>query len=130
MTAQAGSPHGTPLEALFDASPAVEVHTSAAAVTSFVCGAGALLAALFSLTFALALFLGVVGAGAAFAGVVATSRPRVAGRALAPGGLFLCVVALALLGLRYANLDTAVGDHWLPVLEDVLVRLNTDLRQP
>lgn len=108
----------------------MDVHTSAAAVTAFLCGVGALLAALFSLTFSVALFLGVVGAGAAFAGVVVTSRPRVAGRALAPLALFLCVVALALVGLRYANLDTAVGDHWLPVLTQLLERLNTDLRQP
>jgi hypothetical protein len=128
MTAPA-SPHGTPLQALFDASPAVEVHTSAAAVTAFVCGVGALLTAPFTITFALALALAVLGCGTSLAGVVATSRPRVAGRALAPAGLFLSVVALALLGLRYASLDTAFGDHWLPVLTHLLERLNTDLRR-
>ena len=131
MTTHDGSAsESTGLRQLFDASPAVEVHTSAAAMTAFLCGVGALLAAPFALTFSVAVALGVIGCCAAFGGVVATSRPRVAGRALAPLGLALSLVALALVGVRYAHLDTAFGDHVAGALRSLLDQLNTRLHMP
>lgn len=112
------------LRALFDASSARDVHTSVWALTSFLAGLGAVLAAPFSLGSALALYLGLLGVALALAGVVATSRPEVAGRALTPLGLALSLVALALVGLRYLDVDNAFGDALLPTLQDLLERLN------
>lgn len=131
MTTQDWSATGrTGVEALLDASPAVEVHTSAAALLGFLCGLGALVAAPFSVTYALALLLGLLGMVLGVGGVVATSRPLVAGRALAPLGMLLSLVALALLGLRFANLDTAFGDDLVPALTDLLERLGEQLPAP
>lgn len=124
------APESLGVAALFDASPALEVHTSAAAMTAFICGLGALLAAPFTLTFSIALGLGLLGCCTAIGGVVATSRSRVAGRALAPAGLFFSLVALAVVGLRYANLDTAFGDQLVATLHALLDQLNTLLRMP
>jgi hypothetical protein len=124
------APESLGVAALFDASPAVEVHTSAAAMTAFICGLGALFAAPFTLTFSIALGLGLLGCCAAVGGVVATSRSRVAGRALAPAGLFFSLVALAVVGLRYANLDTAFGDQLVATLRALLDQLNALLRMP
>jgi hypothetical protein len=66
----------------------------------------------------------------AFVGVVTTSRPNVAGRALAPLGLACSIVALALVGLRYLSLDTAFGDDLLPAIGAWLRSLNADFPQP
>lgn len=131
MAVQAGATPDRPgLEALFDTSPAVEARTSAWAVTAFMAGVGSLLAAPFSLTFSLAALLVVVAFCSALAAVVATSRPGVGGTALAPLGMLLGLVTAVFLGVRFAHLDTAFGDHYLPVLVHLLERFNTDLRAP
>lgn len=115
---------------LFDASPAADVHTSPSALTALLCGVGAALTAPFSVTFALSAFLGLVGLVTAVAGLVGTSRPRVAGRALAPFGLVLSLIVLAVLGLRYLGVDTAFGDRITPSLIELLERLNARLPAP
>jgi hypothetical protein len=53
-----------------------------------------------------------------------TSRPDVAGRVLAPLGLFFSLVALTLVGLRYFGLDTAFGDALAPSILSWLEALN------
>ncbi|MGH3369805.1 MAG: hypothetical protein ACRDPR_07370, partial [Nocardioidaceae bacterium] len=75
-------------------------------------------------------FLGLVGLVTAVAGLVGTSRPRVAGRALAPFGLVLSLIVLAVLGLRYLGVDTAFGDRITPSLIELLERLNARLPAP
>lgn len=115
------------LGALFDASPVTEVHTSFWAVASFLAGIAALLVAPFSITFAVALYLAALGAVLAVAGVADTSRPEVAGRALAPLGLCFSLVTLGFLGLRYLDIDNAFGDALLPALRDLLERLNAQV---
>ena len=121
---------GAGLGALFEAPPVVEARTSTGACTSFVCGLGALLAAPFSLTSSVALLLGGIACIAAVVGLSATRMPQVAGRALAPAGLFFGMVALALLGPRYAGVDTAIGDALAPALADLLQQLNDRLGPP
>ncbi len=130
MTTRDRSPAKTGFRALFEASPETEVHTSAAAVTALLLGLGALLATPFSIMFAVAAILGLLGLVSGFAGVVATSRPLVAGGALVPLGLTLSSVALALLGLRYLDLDTAFGDPLGPSVLDLLERLNSQFSAP
>ena len=133
MTTQDRSTQDGGMDALFEPAPVGEVRTpstSAAAVTTFVCGLGAVLAALFTLTSGLALLLGLV---AIVAGVVAmnvTSRPHVTGRVLVPIGVLFGLVCLVLVALRYAEVHGAFGDGALPVAADVLQRLNTVLRIP
>lgn len=115
------------LGALFDASSARDVHTSGWALTAFLAGLGAVLSAPFSLTSALALCLGLLGAVLALVGVAVTSRPDVAGGALAPLALCLSLIALAIVGLRYLGVDSAYGDALLPTLTDLMERLNVQL---
>lgn len=115
------------LGALFDASSATEVHTSGCALISFLAGLGAILSAPFSLTSGLAISLGLLGAILGLVGVPATSRPDVAGGALASLGLCLGLVAIALVGLRYLGVDNAFGDALLPTLQDLMERLNTQI---
>lgn len=112
------------LGALFDAPSATDVHTSGWALTSFLCGLGAVLTAPFLLTSGLALLLGVLGSVLALVGVATTSRPDVAGGALAPLGLALGLGALVLVGLRYLGVDSAFGESLLPTLQELLERLN------
>ncbi len=125
---EGSDPEKTGVEALFDAPPSVEVRTSAAAVAAFICGWEALLAAPFSLTASLALFLAAVGFVAGMVGLATTNRPHVAGRALAPVGLFLCLLVLLWVGLRYVSVDTSFGDGLAPALADLLERLNERMR--
>jgi hypothetical protein len=66
---------------------------------------------------AIGFVLGVVG-------VATTSRPGVAGRVLAPLGLFLSFIALTMVGLRYAGLHTAFGDDLVPTFLSWLEALN------
>lgn len=124
------SAENTGVEELLEASPAVEARTSATAVAAFVCGLGALLAAPFSVTFALAWGLAALGALTALGAVIMTSRSTVAGRALAPVGLMFSLAALALLGLRYLGVHTAFGDDLVPALTALLEQLNTQLHAP
>lgn len=112
------------LAALFDSSPAREVHTSAAAVVAFLAGLAALVGAPFSLMLAVSLALGVVGVVCGIVGLARASRPAVAGGLLASVGLVMSLLALLVLGLRYLGLDTAVGDSLAPALADWLRALN------
>jgi drug/metabolite transporter (DMT)-like permease len=118
------------LQALFESTPEPGVHTSAAAELGFLFGLVALAAAPFSVTHGLTLGIASAAAMLGFIGVVTTSNPYVAGRALAPAGLAFALVALALVGLRYVGLDTAFGDELLPVIGDWLDKLNTNLPTP
>lgn len=116
------------LAALFDSASDTGVHTSGWALFSFVAGLGAALAALFSLTSGLALVLGLLGTVLGLVGVAVTSRPDITGGALAPWGLCLSLVALVLVGLRYLDVDSAVGDALLPTLQTLMERLNALVR--
>jgi hypothetical protein len=118
------------LSELFAGSPDLQVHTSAAAEAGLLLGLFALLAAPFSLMQTLSLGTASVAAVLAFVGVATTSRPNVAGSALAPLGLAFSLVALILVGLRYLGVDTAFGDELIPVLGEWLAGLNERLPQP
>ena len=118
------------LSGLFEASPDRPIHTSAAAELAFVLGLVSLVAAPFSLMHAASLGMAVIGAVLGVVGVATTSRPDVAGRVLAPLGLFLCLTALTVVGLRYAGLDTAFGDALVPTILSWLEDLNASLPTP
>lgn len=123
-------PAAASLWSLFEASPESDVHTSAWSLTAFLCGLGAALSAPFAIMLAVSLSLGVSGLLLALAGLAATSRPDVAGRALAPLGLVLSLVALGVLGLRYLQVDSAFGDALVPAIQDLLERLNARVGAP
>jgi hypothetical protein len=118
------------LSALFDSSPDLGIHTSAAAEGGFVLGLLALLAAPFSIMIGLSVVTGVVAAVLALVGTATTSRSTVAGAALVPAGLAFSIIALGLVGLRYAGLDTAFGDQLAPTLGDWLQALNSHFPRP
>ncbi len=118
------------LGTLFDSSPARSVQTSLAAVTGFVLGLLAILAVPFSLTMVLSGALAVVALVASVTGMARASRPDVAGGLLASVGLVLALATMALIGLRYAGLDTAFGDALVPTLVDWLDALNVLLPAP
>jgi hypothetical protein len=121
---------GHDLGALFESSPARPVHTSAAAEVAFLSGMVALLAVPFSLTMALGLGLSVVGLVTSLVGMARSSRPAVAGGLLASVGLVLSLSTLALIGLRYLGIDTAIGDSLAPTLADWLTALNDLVPSP
>jgi hypothetical protein len=112
------------LSGLFDASPDRPIHTSAAAELAFVLGLVSLVAMPFSLMHAASLGTAALGAVLGIVGVATTSRPDVAGRILAPLGLFFCLTVLTVVGLRYAGLDTAFGDALVPTILSWLQDLN------
>ena len=112
------------LSGLFDASPDRPIHTSAAAELAFVLGLVSLVAMPFSLMHAASLATAALGAVLGIVGVATTSRPDVAGRVLAPVGLFFCLTVLTVVGLRYAGLDTAFGDALVPTILSWLQDLN------
>jgi hypothetical protein len=116
--------HEDAIEALFQSSPALGVHTSAAAVTAFTAGLFSALGAPFSATMAPSLGLAALALVTAIVGMARASRPTVAGGLLAAIGLVLSLATLAVVGLRYAGIDTAVGDGALPTLADWLAALN------
>lgn len=130
MATHGAVPDDGPLSALFDSSPDREVHTSAAAELGLLLGLLSVLAAPFSIMHVLSLGSAAVGGLLALAGVVRTSRPDVAGRALAPLGLALCFVTAVLVGLRYLGLDTAFGDRLVPTIAEWLDNLNAHFPQP
>jgi hypothetical protein len=115
------------LSALFEGSPDFPVHTSAAAELGLLLGLFAILAAPFSVMHALSLGTAAVAAALGLVGVATTSRPNVAGRALAPLGLGFSLAALALVGLRHLGVDTAFGDELVPTLGAWLDALNSYL---
>jgi hypothetical protein len=133
MTTQDRSDQDAGMEALLGPLPVAEVRasrTSAAAVIAFVGGVTAALAALFTLTSGMALLLGLVATVAGVVGMNVTSRPHLTGRVLVPIGALFGLVALVLVALRYAQVHGAFGDEALPVVADVLQRLNMVLRIP
>jgi hypothetical protein len=118
------------LSGLFDASPDRPIHTSAAAELAFVLGLVSLLAMPFSLMHAASIGTAAIGAVLGIVGVATTSRPDVAGRVLAPVGLFFCLTVLTLVGLRYAGLNTAFGDDLVPTILAWLEDLNDWFPRP
>ena len=121
---------GSRLSELFEVSPEVEAHTSAAAELSLLLGLAALLASPFSMMFAVSGGVALLGAFFAMVGLATTSRPGTAGAVLVALGLLFSLGALAVLGLRYLGIDTAVGDDWMPRLLSALEFLNTQLPHP
>lgn len=118
------------LGTLFDASPAPEVATSAAAETAFVAGLLAVLAVPFALSMALSLALACVALVTSVIGLARASRPHVAGGLLASLGLVLAIASFAVVGLRYAGIDTAFGDDLVPHLRDWMTSLDGLLPTP
>jgi hypothetical protein len=118
------------LGALFESSPARPVHTSAAAEIAFLAGVVGAFAVPFSLMTALCLGFGALGVVTSVVGLARASRPHTAGGLLASVGLVLSLATLALVGLRYAGIDTAVGDALIPTLNDWLTSLNTLVPRP
>lgn len=129
MTTGGVPSNGDGFSSLFEASPDYPVHTSVAAELGMLIGLGAFVAAPFSVMQVLALGAAVLGFGFSFVGLVTTSRPHVAGGALAPLGLVLSFVAAGLIGLRYLGVDTAFGDEFVPTLGDWLGALNARIPQ-
>lgn len=130
MAAHDVSPDDGGLGALFETSPDRPVHTSAAAEASFVLGLVGLVSVPFSLMHGVSLAAGLAAAVLGLVGVATTSRPAVAGRALAPVGLLAALVVLALVGLRYLGVDTAFGDAMVPGILDFLRDVNDSLPRP
>jgi hypothetical protein len=118
------------LGTLFDSSPAPFVQTSGAAVTAFVLGLFAAMAAPFSLSMSLSTGLATIAVVASIVGLARASRPTVSGGLLASVGLVLALAALALVGLRYLGLDTAFGDGSVTTIRDGLDWLNGLLPTP
>lgn len=116
------------LAALFDSSPAGDVHTSAAAEIAFLSGLVAILAAPFELTAAAGLVLAALGLVTSIVGMARASRPTTAGGLLAAVGLVLSLVTLVLVGVRYLGIDTTFGDGALPTLADWLRDLSSWVR--
>lgn len=130
MTAFGAAPEEGGLDALFESSPDLGVHTSAAAETALLLGLLAAVSAPFSVMHAVALVTGAAAFLLGLVGVARASQPNVAGTALSPFGLGLAVVALLTVGLRYLGLDTAYGDDALPTLRSWLDELNAILPRP
>jgi hypothetical protein len=124
------SPEDGGIQAVFESSPAIRVHVSAAAETAFLLGLIALCAAPFAVMHGLTLGVGVLGIFFAVVGVATTSRPNVAGGVLAGVGVLFACAALVLVGVRYLDLDTAFGDEWLPTIREWLDDLNALLPRP
>jgi hypothetical protein len=126
---ESGSPLEGPSEdgalgALFESSPDLGVSTSAAAVVAFLAGLSAILTAPFSLTMALSIGLAAVALVTSVVGLARASKATVAGGLLASLALVLSLATAALIGLRYAGIDTAFGDGAQPTLTDWLAALN------
>jgi hypothetical protein len=118
------------LRALFESSPARDVRTSAAAVVAFLAGLTAMLTVPFSLMLVVCLALSAVALVASVCGLARASRPDVAGGVLASLGLVLCIATFGVVALRYAGIDTAVGDPVVSTLTDWLTALNTTVPAP
>lgn len=130
MATYGAAPDEGGLGALLDGSPDPRVRTSAAAEIGFLAGLVGVLSAPFSVMHAVTFVAGGIGLLLALVGVVATSRPYVAGKAIAPLGLLFAFVTLVLVGMRYAGVDTAFGDALVPAIVDWLERLNSVVPTP
>ena len=97
------------LGVLFASSPSLPVHTSAAAVGGFVVGGVALLSSPFGSLVGLAALAAAVALVVSIVGLARASRPVVAGSVLASLGLVLALATAALIGVRYAGIDTTVS---------------------
>ena len=117
------------LQALIDEAEPL-ARTSVAAEIALVCGLGALLAVPFSILFGVAGVFGILAVLSGLVGIITTNRPDVAGSALTACGIFFGLIALALIGVRYVGIDTALGDAALPWLADQLHSWNDRLPQP
>lgn len=129
-TVPGAAPQDDGIQRLFDSSPDVEVHTSAAAGGAFLLGLVGLVAAPFAVMHVVAMGVATVGVVLALVGVATTSRPNVGGRALAPLGLVFAVISLVVVGLRYLGLDTAFGDRFVPTIGGWLEGLNSRFPRP
>ncbi|HEY3001084.1 MAG TPA: hypothetical protein VGJ44_01930 [Kribbellaceae bacterium] len=118
------------LEDLLESSPEPRAHTSVAAEAALLTGLGALLTAPFSVLYSLSAGLAAVALLCGFVALVTTRRPDLAGSALGSFGLGFGLLALALLAVRFAGVDTAFGDSVVPWLADLLQRGNARLPQP
>jgi hypothetical protein len=118
------------LRTLMAVSPESPVHMSMAAEAALLLGLGAVLAAPFSAFFSVSVVLAVLALCFGIAAMVTTRAPEMAGSAVSTLGLALAVLALVLVGLRYAGLDTAFGDDVAPWLLEQLQSLNSNLPQP
>jgi hypothetical protein len=118
------------LGSLFESSPAPDVQTSAAAETAFLLGLFSLLAVPFELAMTLSVAMAAVALVTSIVGLARASKPRFAGGVLASLGLVFALATLALVGLRYIGVDTAVGDGFVPTLHDWLSSLNGLLPTP
>lgn len=130
MATFGATPEDSGLQGLMAASPDRGVHTSATAEIAFVLGLVALAAAPFQMTHALSLATGILGFVFGFVGFASSSRPDVAGQALAPLGILFSCVAIVVVGLRYLGVDTAFGDDLVPTLQGWMESLNSRLPQP
>ena len=99
-------------------------------MVAFVAGLAALLAVPFTLMLVVCLGLSAVGLVTSVIGLARASRPDVAGGVLASLGLVLCIGTIALVALRYAGIDTTVGDPVVSALTDWLSALNTLVPTP
>lgn len=118
------------LQALLDSSPAPRAHTSVAAEAALICGLGAALTAPFSLLFTVSGLLAVAALLFGLVGMVTIHRPDIAGSALNGFGAALGLLALGLLSVRYAGIDTAYGDAVVPWIVEHLQHWNTRFPQP
>ena len=131
MGATSGAtPDDNGIQRLFDSSPDLGGHTSAAAEAGMLLGLVALGSAPFGVMHVITLGTGAVALLLALVGVVTTSRPNVSGQALAPLGVTFALVALGLVGLRYLGLDTAFGDPYVPTIGAWLEGLNSRFPRP
>ena len=96
--------------------------TSAAAVLAFVAGAAAVLLSPFSLQLGPAVVLAAVALVASVVGLAKASRRGTSGTVLASLGMVAALATAAVVGLRYAGLDTAVADGVGPALRDARPR--------
>lgn len=118
------------LQDLFDDSPESAAHTSAAAEAALLTGLGALLTAPFTILYGLSAMLAIVAVLCGLVALVTTRRPELAGSALGAFGLCFGLLAIAVLAVRFAGVDTAVGDSVLPWFAQLLERANAHLPQP
>ena len=130
MATYGAAPEDGGLQELFEASPDPQVHTSVAAEMAFLIGLIAIFSAPFSVMHAVTFAASVLGVVFGFVGTATTGRPNVAGRMLAPAGLFFAFAALLLVALRYLNVDTAFGDGLVPTIRDWLDAFNSWLPLP